>query len=256
MRSSLKRLQRQLVKDAVLSHKVRDDEIWRSDKDGRHYRIEEETGKITAGFGGVLNGQTVSGKGSNGFRKQVDYTKSEKEALHEYTTSMYSGVNTLLRNGEIDRWPDAKKLVDQIDSAMDKSVVPNGQEYIRGASTRELAGLFGHSNSWYEDPENLKSLEGQTGTFKSYVSTSKGDKVSEAHKQGGVVWHFETEGDVHGIDMEPFASSEKREIERETLFNRGTDVGVMRVEFKTDADGYVDGDIEIWANLRSHETTN
>ena len=41
---------------------TRDEEVWRSDEDGRHFRIETETGEITAGFGGKLNGQKIKPK--------------------------------------------------------------------------------------------------------------------------------------------------------------------------------------------------
>lgn len=185
--------------------------------------------------------------------KKVVYTEAEKDALHDYTTSLYSGINTLLRDDELDEWPDAKKIVDQIDKAMDKSVVEDGEKFSRGATVRDLEGLFGHKRSWYEEVDNLKSLEGQTAKFKSYVSTTKGDDVSEAYTDRGLEWHFITDGEVHGVDMEPFTNREQQEIEKETLFDRGVEVEIEEVRVKSDEDGYVDGKIEIWARLKGPE---
>ena len=39
-----------------------DEEVWRTSEEGRHFKFENETGEIRAGFGGKFNGQTLRPK--------------------------------------------------------------------------------------------------------------------------------------------------------------------------------------------------
>ena len=59
---------------SLLRVKVNDEEIWRSDEDGRHFKIETETGEIKAGFGGKLNGVKIKPKGER-TEKPAEVTK-------------------------------------------------------------------------------------------------------------------------------------------------------------------------------------
>lgn len=181
--------------------------------------------------------------------QKSEYTKSEEEAIHEYTTSSYSGVNSALREGTVDNYKDVKDIVDKIDSAMEKTVVNDGTVTSRGASMADLRGMFeGKRRSWFEDPDNLKSLEGQTASFKSYLSTTKGDTVAEPYKRE-LQWHFTTEGQVHGIDAEQFASSSVKS-EREIVFDRDSQIEIEKVKVNVDSDGDIDGVVEIWAKIK------
>lgn len=184
--------------------------------------------------------------------QKSEYTKSEEEAIHEYTTSSYSGVNSALREGTVDNYKDVKDIVDKIDSAMEKTVVNDGTVTSRGASMADLRGMFeGKRRSWFEDPDNLKSLEGQTASFKSYLSTTKGDTVAEPYKRE-VQWHFTTEGQVHGIDAEQFASSSVKS-EREIVFDRDSQIEIEKVKVNVDSDGDIDGVVEIWAKIKENK---
>ena len=176
------------------------------------------------------------GSGNKIFTQKDAYTESEKEAIHEYTTSSYSGVNSALRDGTVENYESVKRIVDEIDSAMGKTVVREGTVASRGASMADLRGMFEDKRrSWFEDPDNLKSLEGQTATFKSYISTTKGESVAEPYKRE-LQWHFTTEGEVHGIDAEQLASSSVK-AEREILFDREALIEIEKVKANIDSDG-------------------
>lgn len=195
------------------------------------------------------NEQKSNNTSAKSVEQKSEYTKSEEEAIHEYTTSSYSGVNSALREGTVDNYKDVKDIVDKMDSAMEKTVVNDGTVTSRGASMADLRGMFeGKRRSWFEDPDNLKSLEGQTASFKSYLSTTKGDAVAEPYKRE-LQWHFTTEGQVHGIDAEQFASSSVKS-EREIVFDRDSQIEIEKVDVKVDSDGDIDGVVEIWAKLK------
>jgi hypothetical protein len=116
----------------------------------------------------------------------------------------------------------------------------------------DLRGMFeGKRRSWFEDPDNLKSLEGQTAQFKSYLSTTKGDTVAEPYKRE-LQWHFTTEGRVHGIDAEQFASSSVKS-EREIVFDRDSQIEIEKVKVNVDSDGDIDGVVEIWAKIKENK---
>lgn len=183
------------------------------------------------------------------FKQKTSYTDSEKDAIHEYTTSAYSGVNSALREGTVEKYDKVKAIVEEIDKAMEKTVVREGTVASRGASMADLRGMFeDKKRSWFEDPDNLKSLEGQTATFKSYISATKGESVAEQYKRE-LQWHFTTEGEIHGIDAEQFASSSVKS-EREIVFDRDAQIEIEKVKVNVDSDGDIDGVIEIWAKIK------
>ena len=189
------------------------------------------------------------GSGDEIFTQKDAYTESEKEAIHEYTTSSYSGVNSALRDGTVENYESVKRIVNEIDSAMEKTIVREGTVASRGASMADLRGMFEDKRrSWFEDPDNLKSLEGQISTFKSYISTTKGESVAEPYKRE-LQWHFTTEGNVHGIDAEQFASSSVK-AEREILFDRKSLIEIEKVKVNIDSDGDIYGVVEIWAKIK------
>ena len=59
-------IDKHFIGKAVKNHQ-RDEEVWRSDEDGRHFKIETETGEIKAGFGGKLNGQKADPSKKKGY---------------------------------------------------------------------------------------------------------------------------------------------------------------------------------------------
>ena len=189
------------------------------------------------------------------FTQKDAYTEFEKEAIHEYTTVSYSGVNSALREGTVEKYESIKRIVDGVDSAMKKTVVGEGTVASRGASMADLRGMFEDKRrSWFEDPDNLKSLEGKTAPFKSYISATKGESVAEPYKRE-LQWHFITEGEVHGVDAEQFASSSVK-VEREILFDRDALIEIEKVKFNVDSDGDIDGVVEIWAKIKQSKSLN
>lgn len=217
-----------------------------------YYRDEDDNLRSRPAY--VMNMSYSEWKNKNKSKenkvKEVEYTKEEKEALHEYTTSMYSGINSLLRSGELDKWPDAEKVVKNIDSAMEKSVIPEGTLVSRGAGFSDLTSLFEDKRrSWFEKGSNLKTLEGQSIPYKSFLSTTIGADVAEPYRKG-LEWHFNTEEGVHGIDMTSFASANIRDVEREILFDRGTIIEIVSIDAPVDEDGDVSGIVKVYAKLR------
>ena len=46
--------------DSVLDEfRAKDEEIWRTNEEGKHFKLETETGEIKGGFGGKLNGKKI-----------------------------------------------------------------------------------------------------------------------------------------------------------------------------------------------------
>lgn len=202
----------------------------------------------------VIDGQTYAewkkGKQRKSTANEPIYTQKEKDALHEYTTSTYSGINTLLREGGLSNYPQLQETVEEIDRAMAKSIIPQGTIVSRGATDADLRGLFKeHKRNWFEKYDNLKSLEGETAPFDSYLSTTRGATVAEPYKNQ-VEWVFEVGEGVHGIDMMPFANQGKSEVEREILFSRGQNITINKVDCNEDDDGDIYGIITIHATIK------
>lgn len=202
----------------------------------------------------IIDGQTYEQWKKGKQRKSIDnkpiYTQKEKDALHEYTTSTYSGINTLLREGGLSNYPQLKETVEEIDSAMAKSIIPQGTIVSRGATDADLRGMFKeHKRNWFEKYDNLKSLEGETASFDSYLSTTRGATIAEPYKKQ-VEWLFEVGDGVHGIDMMPFANQGKAEVEKEILFARGQNITINKVDCNEDDDGDIYGIIKIYATIK------
>ena len=226
-------------------HAVRYDQMAGEYVDDMSYREWEERKKNGGAGGEKLGGMAVESEESIKPR----FTQKEKDALHEYTSSMYSAVNSSLREGTVEKYEAVNNIVEEIDSAMEKSVIAEGAEVSRGATMADLRGMFdGKKRSWFENPDNLKSLEGKTAVFDSYLSTTKGAVVSQAYERE-LQWHFVVGKGVHGIDMEPFASASASEVEREILFDRGSKIEILKVLVSTDEDGDINGIIEIIARI-------
>lgn len=202
----------------------------------------------------VIEGQSYAewknGKQRESIENKPIYTQKEKDALHEYTTSTYSGINTLLREGGLSNYPKLKENVEEIDRAMAKSIIPQGTIVSRGATDADLRGMFKeHKRNWFEKYDNLKSLEGETASFDSYLSTTRGATVAEPYKKQ-VEWVFEVGDGVHGIDMMPFANKGKAEVEREILFAREQNITINKVDCNKDDDGDIYGIITIHATIK------
>lgn len=185
------------------------------------------------------------------YAEKPQYTDEEASALHDYTTSSYSGINSLLIEGGLENYPDAKRTVDKIDSAMDKSELVSPITVSRGERMNGLQTLFPDmKRRWLEDPEKLRQLEGRTAPCPQFISTTAGEKVSEAFSGRGLVWHYEVDDGVNAIDMSRFASTAIRDVEREVLIDRDVEVIIDRLDIKTDSDGDIVGDVIAYARIR------
>lgn len=202
-------------------------------------------------FGNITYNDWANEKAKNQV-VSVGITKNEANALHAYTTSAYSGINSLIREGKLNEWPDAMDIVNKIDSAMDKSIVKDGIDLSRGSSFDELSSLFGHRSSWYEDPENLQSIVGKEVKCNQFLSTTKGTEAVKSYIRG-VEWHYKTSDDVHGINIEKYANENVSGIEKELLVSRKTILEIEKIDFKVNDDGYVDGIVKIYAKLKGNK---
>ena len=224
-----------------------------SDKiEGMTYKEWE---KMKQGDGRYENGIVWTAADSNEpnivYVEKPQYTDKEIDALHDYTTSSYSGINSLLREGGLENYPDAKRIVNKIDSAMDKSELASPITASRGERMNGLQTLFPDmKRSWLDDPEKLQQLEGKTASCTQFISTTVGDEVSEAYAGRGLVWHYEVEDGVKAIDMSKFASSNIRSVEHEVLIDRDVEVTIDRFEIITDSDGDIVGDVICHARIR------
>lgn len=61
----------------LLHGEPEDEEVWRSTEEGRHFKLETETGEIKAGFGGRLNGQKIKSREQRKMEKEAQPTRSE-----------------------------------------------------------------------------------------------------------------------------------------------------------------------------------
>lgn len=176
-----------------------------------------------------------------------NYTDYEIEQLQQYTRSSYSGVNSYLRGEEFFKSEYVEQIVDGIDSAMDKSPIPKETTVFRGASDADLRGMFGDGlrRSWFEKADNLRSLEGKTGIFQSYLSTSVGGLQGQFSH--GLEWTFIADKGAHAVDLRNISVQSS---ENEFLFDRNSKIEILKVDVNEDEEGYIYGVIKILARIR------
>lgn len=177
------------------------------------------------------------------------FTTKEIESIEEYGRSSYSGINTLLREGNIDEYKDVEEIVENIDNAMKKSVLEENVSCSRGTDFREIGGLFGHDAYWYEEAENLESIIGKEAEIKAYTSTTIGEKALEQYSQKGVEIVYNVQEGVHAIDVTAISGTNAAKEEHELLLERGVTVKPTKIEYKVDEDGFVVGKIKIYADV-------
>jgi len=180
---------------------------------------------------------------------QPNYTEEEKESIDEYVGSSYDGINTALRNDEVENYPDIKRNIKNIDSAMEKSTLPEDTVCSRGTDFRELSGLWGRRPDWYEEEEHLKSIIGEDAVVKSYTSTTKGEETLQQYASKGVEMIYDVKAGTHAIDIEEVSGRNAAKEERELLLDRGIVIRPTRIEYTADEDGFIEGKVRIYVEI-------
>lgn len=178
-----------------------------------------------------------------------NYTEEEKEGINEYVSSSYSGINTALRNNEVENYPDIKRIIENIDSAMEKSTLPEDTVCSRGTDFYELSGLWGHRPDWYEEEEHLKSIIGKDAVVKSYTSTTKGEEALQQYASKGVEIIYDVKAGTHAIDIEKVSGRNAAKVEGELLLDREIVIRPTRIEYTADEDGFVEGKVRIYVEV-------
>ena len=163
-----------------------DEEIWRSDEDGRHFRLETETGTITAGFGGKMNGVKIQSKEDGGGgsvetskRMTPDTSKQCLTDMREFHKRLAESDNSVYGKPEdID-----EKVREQYrkDMAFKTDVDGNPWDYVEKCTAEEYMKMgWPQRTSHYVDydsykefvlqhnPENYAADDSIVGAFKRY----------------------------------------------------------------------------------------
>lgn len=75
-----------------------DEDVWRTTEEGRHFKFDNKTGQIKAGFGGKLNGKTIVPK-EKLERKSKSETKAENKAETKAETKSTESETNSVSNG-------------------------------------------------------------------------------------------------------------------------------------------------------------
>ena len=59
--------------------RIKDEDVWRTSEEGKHFKFDNETGEIKAGFGGKFNGKKL---GNSWGTKSKGRGKAEKGKCH------------------------------------------------------------------------------------------------------------------------------------------------------------------------------
>lgn len=180
---------------------------------------------------------------------QPNYTEEEKEGIDEYVGASYSAINTALRNDEVENYPDIKRIIENIDSAMEKSTLPEDTVCSRGTDFHELGGLWGHRPDWYEEEKHLKSIIEKDAVVKSYTSTTKGEEALPQYASKGVEIIYDVKAGTHAIDIEKVSGRNAAKAEGELLIDRGIVIRPTRIEYTADEDGFVEGKVRIYVKV-------
>lgn len=186
---------------------------------------------------------------TEGVRWSNGLNEREIEAIRQYTLSSYSGVNSYLRGDLRFDTRDIREIVEQVHSALQKASTPTGIEVFRGTDIDGLIGMipnFNHRSSWIEKGENLKSLIGTELESSSFLSTSLESPLSQYVK--GVKYHILVPKGSQAASLESLSVQGKEE--REFLIDKGARFILSEIKFKTDEEGYVEGLVEVYLNMK------
>lgn len=186
---------------------------------------------------------------TDGVRWSNGLNEREIEAIRQYTLSSYSGVNSYLRGDLRFDTRDIREIVEQVHSALQKASTPTGIEVFRGTDIDGLIGMipnFNHRSSWIEKGENLRSLIGTELESSSFLSTSLESPLSQYVK--GVKYHILVPKGSQAASLESLSVQGKKE--REFLIDKGARFILSEIKFKTDEEGYVEGLVEVYLNMK------
>lgn len=129
-------------------------------------------------------------------------SKTESDAVFDYTTSRYEKINGSLRSGGKMSAKDSA-TAKSLDSAIGKSNLKAGTTLYRGTSP-EAMGISKSIKSM--SSKDVKSLVGKTITDKAYVSTSKSKDAANVFSgrgknSGSVIVTIKTKGSKKGLDV-------------------------------------------------------
>jgi len=172
-----------------------------------------------------------------------EFNAAERDALSNYVGISYSSINSSLRNDEA---PSTVPFVNQLDSAMAKSVTTEPATVIRGVDIRAFdfnADPVSVSNRLdqlrFTDPdavtEYLNSLVGETILDQGYLSTSNVARVNpEVHAlqygSRGIILEIDVPAGTRAIDI-PYAVRSTQIVanEQELLLDRRTPIRITEV---------------------------
>ena len=104
-------LEKRVAKALKIAARAKDEEVWRTSEEGRHFQIESETGTITKGFGGKLNGAKVQPKakksGVSGASKSGKKSSGSSD-LGELVNTYKDGTKGYQKKG-VDLTPEEHK---------------------------------------------------------------------------------------------------------------------------------------------------
>ena len=186
---------------------------------------------------------------TEGVRWSNGLNEREIEAIRQYTLSSYSGVNSYLRGDLRFDTRDIREIAEQVHSALQKASTPTEIEVFRGTDIDGLVGMipnFNHRSSWIEKGENLKSLIGTELESSSFLSTSLESPLSQY--VSGVKYHILVPKGSQAASLESLSAQGRGE--REFLIDKGARFILSGIKFKTDEEGYVEGLVEVYLNMK------
>lgn len=103
-------IEKRVAKAMKIVADAKDEEIWRTSENGKHYQLESETGEITKGFGGRKNGVKIQPKASRAGGSGGGENKSsmnprktsgspKKESPKKESSSEYGELETTYKDG-------------------------------------------------------------------------------------------------------------------------------------------------------------
>lgn len=168
--------------------------------------LKENCGTGSGGFKIGNKCQKDRGGGGKSKRKGT-FSREEKNAIEDYTTDKFQAVNGALR-GEGELKGETKKLVDAVDSALEKAPKHEGTVF----------------RSFQADPSLIAQLQpGKTFSDKAFMSTSK--EPPKFIPKGSVALQIVGK---NGVDIESLSLHGK--AEKEVLFPRGSKFEVVKAQ--------------------------
>ena len=152
-------------------------------------------------------------------------TGDEKESTQLYTTPYYREMNSQLRHGGDDE--EVQKHIDNVSSAVKKSILPGNMVLHRGAGPKVLGQLFGFDGSNMNSAQirqhmmkSKSSLTNQVIQDKGFTSTSLNEEVATefAKKHDGHLIQINAPAGSHGAYLDPISEAMG---EQEVLLDKG-----------------------------------